>query len=381
MTHHNPGLDELTAIAFLKSLRGKEMFGITSETPIRLMSNGDFENPPMEDVPGTLYLGCGRGRTCWANEHFLEDYKDSSCCKLVAGRLGIASWPIVSAVTKEDRHGADGVKNHLAQVIKNLYDMGWSAAQVYKWFHTAFIALTSKYAPRPFNLNCEAIALSIEAKFNEQSARDWYAVVEQSCAWDKAEYIKAMAIISKAMKKDIELSDSEKQFVMVETYLGKTVMAYIPSTVQTNARISQAARSQGCEIVLMQGQLDFDRVGILLQQQHETGLCFSHVLEELRKHELMHRGKLSEYKINACSGEGTLEACPIWHGHEGSTGQKKCFAFYNRAKSRPNSEATVLPFEYIVDLFLETIKVRPEGELIVGMDIFLNGSELLQKVG
>ncbi len=382
MPHHRPGLDELAAIAALKSRHGYEMFGITPETPVELMANGDFENPPMEDVPGTLYLGCGRGKTCWANEHFLKNDKDSSCFKLVAERLGIASWPIVHEVTREDRHGADGVKNHIAQVIKNLYDMGWSAPQVYKWFKTAFIALTSKHAPKPFSLNCEAIAMSIEAKFNEQSARDWYAVVERSSNWDRAEYSKAMAIISKAMKEDIELPDSEKQFVMVETYLGKTVKAYIPSTVQTNARISSAARSLGCEIVLMQGLLDFDQVGIMLQQHHKTGLCFSYVLEELRKYELMHRGLLSEDKLGECFGEGTLEVCPSWHGHQGATGQRSCFAVYHRSHSRPLAYSpTAMPFDTIKDIFIDAIKVSPKGEAVADVNSFLNGGRLLQEVG
>lgn len=358
ITHHRPGLDEITSIFLLK--RHAADWGITQDTVVGFMSNGDYQNPSMPE--GILYVGCGIGS--WANEHYL-DINDSSACRLVARELRLDPFryrDLVDAVTREDRHGVGTIKNHIAQSVKDLYDMGWSFHQVYKWVAHALVAMTTYRSQIKFSLDTDTCANAIEKKFGKGSAEEWFSVVTKIRSWDKKEFIKACAYLDK----------NPHLFTEVETYKGK-MKAFIPDDIQDNARIGPAARSKGAQVILMQGELDYKQTGIMLQQKHTAQLSFSVVLEELRKHELMHRGQANLEKVSACAGEGTIEVCPIWHGHQAAQGQFETFAIYNRSKSRPLGPATEMSFEYIKDLVLDALTVTPQGEIVKGTNQFLVG--------
>lgn len=367
-THHRPGLDEIAG-NFLLIRHGVER-GFTKETPVTFMTNGDFENPHMSEVPGLLYNGCGLGS--WANEHY-TDYVDKSACYLIARELNVCRrryFDFVTEVTREDRHGASGVKSHIALAIKDLYDMGWDYTQVYAWAKTAMIALVDwDSRPKKFAMDTETCARSIEKKFGEQSSKKWYSVVSKIRSWGKGEFIKACAYLDK----------NPQLFQEVETYQGR-MKIFLPEEIQTNPRIGSAARSKNAEILLMQGTLDFGQVGIRLQQNYTARLSFSLVLEELRKHELLNKGQLDAKKMSMCAGEGTLEVCPIWHGHQSAQGQNTCFAIYNRSKSRPCGLGTSLDWEYLTGLILEILKQTPSGELVNGVNKFLVGGSNLNHV-
>lgn len=367
--HWRPGLDEITAI-FLLQRHGAEI-GIDRDTPVKFMTNGDFENPPMDKTDGELYVGCGLGS--WANEHFMTEI-DLSACHLVARHLRLSRkryGAFVDLVTEEDRKGAGGVKSHIAQAIKDLYDMGWMHQRVYNWVKTAIIALTD-WDSRPGKLELDTVtcAQAIDKKFGTKSSQRWFKVVEQILKWQKGEFIKARAYIDK----------NPNLFLELETHRGK-LKCFVPDEVQFNARITAAARSRGAQVLLLQGALDFDQIGIMLQQKHTAGISFSGVLEELRKHELSFRGEANVSKAAQCAGEGTLAVCPVWHGHQASTGQSETFAVYNRSKSRPRGPKTVLPWDYIQDLVSETLKVSPQGKIVKGMtNTFLVGDSDLNRV-
>lgn len=368
ITHHRPGLDEIAAIFLLK--RHAAEWGINNETLVEFMANGDFENPPMSELKGVLYVGCGLGS--WANEHYCDEI-DKSACYLVARELRLDRQrylSLVEEVTREDRYGAGGIKSHLAQAIKDLYDMGWNFSRVYAWVKTALVALTDWNArPEKFSLNTETCARSIEKAFGKESACRWFTVVEESRQWSKKKLNHAQGY----------LRDKAGFFVPVETYRG-TLTAFIPDEIQKNPRVNAAARSRGADIVLMRSRLDFGETGIVLQQKSGANLSFSLVLEELRKHELIARGEANWRKIMHCSSDGTVEACPVWHGHQAATGQNNCFAIYNRSKSRPCGPQTALHWEYIVDLVTTTLKTAPQGEVVAGMDKFLAGGSDLNRV-
>lgn len=368
VTHHRPGLDEIASIFLLKR-HGAE-WGIDEDTPVRFMANGDFENLPMPEVNEVLYVGCGIDS--WANEHFCDE-PDRSACYLVARELQLCrrryKW-LVHLVTKEDRYGTDNVQNHIAQAIKDLYDMGWTFTRVYKWVKTALVALTSHGSyPDKFALDTETCARSIEKKFGKESAVSWFSVISGIKTWDKGEFAKSCAYLDK----------NPQLFTEVDTYKGK-MKAFIPDDVQFSPRIGAAARAKGAQIVLMQGILDFDQVGIMLQQKHTAGLSFSKVLEELRKHELVQCGELNHEKSADCAGEGTKKVCPVWHGHQSAKGQYECFAIYNRSKTRPCGPKTAMSWDYLRDLVLDTIKVAPEGEIINGLNNVLAGGADLHRV-
>ena len=368
VTHFQPGLDELAGIFLLKR-HGAEM-GITTTTPVEFMMNGDFENPHASDVPHILYLGCGLGLDF--NEHYSED-KDTSACQLVAKNLQLSRdqyGSFVKEVTREDRHGSEGVKNHIAQTIKDLYDMGWEAIRIYRWAKTAFVALTSdKWQPREFSMDVDSCNLAIEHKFGREAAQEWYSVFKDTQKFMRKEYNKAMAY----------LKQNPSDFVEIETYSG-SMKAYIPMIPQTNPRIAQAARSQGAMLVLMQGVLKTDNdtqsLGVVIQQKHTAHLSFAKIVEELRTHELIFCSKFRKEQLGELKGEGTIAECPIWHGHQAATGKAVCFAIYNRSKTRPLGPKTCLEWQYIVDLFISTIKVAPEGETFVGMNEFLNPARM-----
>lgn len=314
------------------------------------MANGDFENPPMSEVPGLLYVGCGIGS--WANEHYGSE-PDKSACFLVARELQVDHRryrKLVELVTQEDRYGSGGIKNHIAQSIKDLYDMGWSFERVHKWMNHLLVAL-SNWNPASdgeLSLDTDTCIRAIEKKFGKQFAKTWASVLSDIQKWNKGEFIRACAYLRK----------NPSFFKEVETYKGK-MKAFIPDEVQTNIKIGQAARSMGAEIVLMQSALDFNQIGIVLQQKQSAGLSFSLVLEQTRQQELIQRGTMNEKKLKQCAGEGTLEVCPIWHGHQAATGQNECFAIYNRSKSRPCIPQTSMPWEYIVDIVTLTLGRDP----------------------
>jgi hypothetical protein len=353
VTHHRPGLDEITGNFFLK--RYGADWEIIKDTPVNFMANGDFENPPMFEVPGILYNGCGL--SSWANEHYSIEYADKSACYLIARELGVNRnkyFDLVTEVTREDRYGSGNIKNHIGQAIKDLYDIGWSYDQVYDWVKTALIALTHQDSrPNTFSMDTETCARAIEKRFGSRSARQWYSIVEKINSWQKGEFIKACAYIDK----------NPQLFQEVETYKG-TMKVFMPEEVQLNQRVGSAARSRGAEIVLMRGGLDFNQVGIVLQQKHTANLSFSRVLKELRQHELIMRGERNGKLINACVGEGTLKVCPIWHGHQSAEGQNTCFAIYNKSKTRPCGPATCLDWDHARGIMLATLQETPIGELV-----------------
>lgn len=333
------------------------------------MANGDNENPRMSETDGSLYIGCGLGS--WANEHYSKE-KDRSACYLVARELGLDPRrykDLVSEVTREDRYGVGEVKDHISQVIKDLYDMGWDFFRVYAWVKTALVVLSDTKSKTQFTMSTEACSHLIENKFGKDQANEWFSVATKAKLWGHGEFVKACAYINKNM---------HHLFHDVETYRGTLKICVLPE-IQKNHRIGAAARSRGADLVLMRGQLDFNQVGITLQQKPGTQISFSKVLEELRKHELMHQGVLTEKKLLRCKGEGTVSVCPVWHGHQAATGQNTCFAIYNRSKSRPCGPGSVLDFEYIKDLILNTLEQVPEGEVVSGLGKFLEGGSDLNR--
>lgn len=335
-------------------------WGITSATSLEFMKKGDYQNPVMHKIKGLLYLGCGLGS--WANEHYSTLIKDISCCYLVARELGLDRkvWgQFVDEVTREDRHGSGDTKNHLAQYIKDRYDLGDTFEQIYPWVEYAMIALTQEnWNPSTFSMSIHACYDAIAFQHGTGSADRWIAKANQVERAMKSEYIKAMQT----------LRDHPENFVEVETYKG-TFKAFIPNEVQTNPRITQAARSLGADIVLMQGALDFGQIGIVIQTKQTSGLCLLEVLETLRQHELLQREQLDGVKATQCNGEGTLGVCPYWHGHQAGNGKLMCTTVMSRAKSRPLAEITIMDWNYIVDLFIGTITREPQGKIVAGFDV------------
>lgn len=367
ITHFQPGLDELAGIFLLKR-HGYEI-GITRDTPVDFMMNGDFENPPAPEVPHLLYLGCGLESDF--NEHYSGD-KNTSSCRLVAKFFEL-SYEVygnfVDEVTREDRYGSGGVKNHLAQTIKDLYDTGWSALEIYRWASHAFKALTSdKWKPKEFSMDIESCARAIEHLAGRDFRLEWEDVFKTTKKLMRSEYIKAMAY----------LTHNPQYFKVIDTYLGP-MTAYIECTPQINPRIAAAARSKGAQIVLMLCTLnvgDGTSCGVVIQQHHTAGLSFLNVVEELRKHELLYNSRLNGENHDQLKGEGTIAECPVWHGHQAAVGISKCLAIYNRSRTRPLGPATCLTMSYIIDLFLATITVTPKGETVVGMNEFVNPSSM-----
>lgn len=339
-------------------------WGITSATPVEFMKKGDYQNPRMAEVKGLLYLGCGLDS--WANEHYITDdsTKDVSCCYLVAKELGLSRkvWGrFVDEVTREDRHGSGDVKKHLAQYIKDRYDLGDTFEDIYPWVEFAMIALTQKdWNPSMFSMSIHACYDAIALQHGEVAADKWIARANQVEGAMKGEYVKAMQ----------DLRARPEDFVEIETYKG-TFRAFIPSEVQTNPRTTQAARSLGADIVLMRGALDFDQVGVVIQTKQTSGLCLLEVSETLRQHELITRSQLDAEKFGQCKGEGTLSVCPFWHGHQAGNGKVMCTTVMSGAKTRPLAEKTMMDWDYIVDLFIETIKREPQGNIVAGPDASL----------
>jgi hypothetical protein len=348
-------------------------WGITPATRLEFMKKGDYQNPLMHEVKGLLYLGCGLGS--WANEHYTTSIKDVSCCYLVAKELGLDRkvWgQFVDEVTREDRHGAGDVKNHLAQYIKDRYDLGDTFEQIYPWVEYAMIALTqSNWKPSNFSMSIHACYDAIALQHGEENADKWIAKANTVERTMKGEYIRAVK----------DLQEHPEYFVELETYKG-TFKACIPSEVQTNPRITQAARSLGADLVLVRGKLDFNQIGIVIQTKQTSGLCLLEVLKTLRHHELMNRNELDEKKICECTGEGTLGICPYWHGHQAGTGKVMCTSIMSGAKTRPLADKTILDFDYICDLFKETIKQHPQGTVVAGFDTssLIPGSIKIERV-
>lgn len=369
VTHWRPGLDEIGAIFLLQ--RHGESIGITSDTPIEFMKRGDFENPPMNQTDGVLYVGCGIGS--WANEHYMDD-RDMSACRLVARQLNVPRYykPIVFEITREDRHGAGGVKNHLAQFIKDRYDLGETFEDIYPWCKCALAALSHpQWNPKNFSMDTQSCADAISTRWGEESGQAW---LKKAIAIDNAihaQYCKSMAYLQKKRADD---------FVKIPTYKG-VVQAFISDYVETNPRIAQAARSLGAQIVIMRGQLDFDQVGVVIQASG-MGICLLKVLETLRLHELFIRGQLNADKATKCNGEGTLQVCPYWHGHQAGKGRVTCTSIYSGAKSRPLAQKTVIDWQEIKGIVLDTLQHAPEGEIVAGFnqDKFLTGGSDLDRV-
>lgn len=354
LPHHRPGLDEIGAIFLLQ--RHAAEWGITNSTPIEFMTRGDYENPRMEETSGALFLGCGRPSPMnWANEHYQDD-KNTSCCKLVAKELGLDKQiygPLVLEITREDRYGAC-IKQHLAQFIKDRFELGETFEDIYPWVKLALAALSDRgWQPAKFSMDLPSCHKAITAKWGKDTADRWVQValvVEETM---RKKYKEACAFLKK----------NQEDFTYVDTYRGR-VRAYIPSEVQTNPRITQAARSVGADIVLMQGALDFGEVGILIQTSQKAELCLTKVLEELRKHELLYRGQLDEGLVEKCKGEGTTKVCPFWHGFQNGEGEVRCTQIFSGAKSRPRNEKSILKIGYVVDLTLATLKEIPDGVII-----------------
>jgi hypothetical protein len=368
VTHYRPGLDEIGAIFLLQ--RYGESIGITPDTPIEFMKKGDFENPPMGETD-VLYLGCGIGS--WANEHYMED-RDLSACRLVARHLDVPRYykPLVLEITREDRHGSDGIKNHLAQFIKDRYDLGGNFYQIYPWCKCALAALSHpKWNPEIFSMDIQSCADAISARWGDESGKMWYQKASEIQHAMHVEYCKAMA----------HLKSCPDDFIDIPTYKG-VVKAFVSDQIESNSRITQAARSLGAQIVLLRGQLDFDQIGVVIQTKQTSGICLLKVLETLRQHELAHREVLDASNIGQCNGEGTNRVCPYWHGHQAGKGRVTCASIYSGAKTRPKAEKTVMDWGYIKDLVLATLQHAPEGEIIAGFDQnkFLAGDSDLSHV-
>lgn len=332
-------------------------WGITNDTPIDFMTRGDFENPYMEDAQGVLYLGCGRpSRMNWANEHYLED-RNTSCCKLVAEELRLNKeihGPLVLEITREDRYGAGNVKQHLAQLIKDRFEIGESFEDIYPWVKLALVALSDlRWRPFLFSMGIESCREAIAAKFSKDTADRWVQVGLEASEVLRKKYKEACTFLKK----------NQEDFSYIQTYRGR-IRAYMPSEVQTNPRITQAARSLGADLILMRGNLDFGEVGTIIQTNQRAGLCLTKVLEELRKHELLNRGRLDESLRDKCKGEGTIETCPFWHGFQNGEGEVQCTQIFSGAKSRPRAEKTILPPDYYKGLTLETLQEIPDGIIV-----------------
>lgn len=364
--HDNPHLDELFALFLLREY-GKHRFDLNS-AKIGTFTVGVWPEGMSAEThsPDALFVGCGGSRF---DEHGKQGYTCSA--RLVADFLAIGRErcfeQLLKEVEHEDRHGVEGVANHIAMVVKGMtFHDNNLVEEVYEWLKPLFASIVRFESDNWDKISKEVDALQLsdsKAAWSEKNAR----YKKSECPWMPFSLENGSKIIAKMIDEKFAKSWMEKgqkglaakqrrfeeglvqikesgKVVQFESYRGPVKMVVINSD---NTQLGPASRKLGYDIALVQNS----QGNVNITTNLKRNLWLNNVVALIRVEESKARGvDVSKLKLDR---EGTLKEVPNWHLHEGVPTQ-----LYNGTLTASCVEPTAISLDRLVQLVVEGLKPR-----------------------
>jgi hypothetical protein len=357
VTHEFPHLDELLAL-FLVREYGRHRFDVTG-AKLATFTTGQWpKGQSASQHPEDLFIGCGESPF---DEHGKQGYTCSA--RLMADYLAVGRErcfeQLLGAVQDEDRHGARGVKNHIAMVVKGMtFHSNVESEVVYEWLKPLFTSIVcfENESWEKITKDVEALKLTDKkAEWGEKKSRfaklerPWLPLSLENCSKVIAQMIDEKFAKKEWLAKGLGVIDAKQRHfeealevvsagktVEFESYRGHVKMLVVESD---NTQIGPASRKMGFDMFIQRNSSG----NVIIMTDTRRNIWLNNVAALIRAEEAKSHGvDVSKLKLSA---EGTLKAVPNWHLHEGVPGQ-----LYNGTLTASAVEPTAIGLDRLVEL-------------------------------